>query len=122
MSERHTITSSTPSRVGAGDKQLLPPTLERKIARARWALFFERLWPRFWLFLAVAGLFLLVSIAGLWLHLDETTHKIVLAGFVVAGLAALVPVARVAWPAREEAIHRIERVSGVPHRPASSYA
>ena len=39
----------------------------------------------------------------------------------LAFAVALFAVARVRWPSREEAIRRVEGVSGVRHRPASSY-
>ena len=93
----------------------------RKVLASRWALLFERLWPRLWLILGLAGLFLLVSLLGLWQLLPNSVHAGVLAAFGVAALAALVYAARVSFPSRDEGIRRIERVSGVPHRPASSY-
>ncbi len=94
---------------------------ERKAQLSSWALAFERLWPRLWLVLGVIGLFILVSLAGIWPHLGALTHKIVLAAFATALIAALINAARIPWPSREEAIRRIERRSGVAHRPASSY-
>jgi uncharacterized protein (TIGR02302 family) len=93
----------------------------RKVEASRWALLFERLWPRLWLILGVGGLFLLVSLLGFWQLLPRSVHIGVLAAFAFAGVAALVYAARVRFPTREEAIRRIERVSGIPHRPASSY-
>ncbi|KAB2939407.1 MAG: TIGR02302 family protein [Hyphomicrobium sp.] len=93
----------------------------RKVRASRWALLFERLWPRMWLILGLAGLFLLASLAGLWPLLPDPAHYVVLAAFAVAGIAALLYAVRVPFPTHEEAVRRIERVSGVPHRPASSY-
>jgi len=93
----------------------------RKVRASRWALYFERLWPRVWLLLGLVGLFLFVSLAGLWPMLSDTVHYLLLALFGVAGIGALVHMARVRFPNRDEAVRRIERVSGVPHRPASSY-
>ncbi len=93
----------------------------RKVSLSKWALFFERLWPRLWVFLGVAALFALLSLAGLWPHLSELTHRIVLGAFALAALAALIYAARAPWPSREEAVRRIERRSGVAHRPATSY-
>jgi uncharacterized protein (TIGR02302 family) len=46
---------------------------------------------------------------------------IVLGLFALAFAAALVALARVRWPSRDEAIRRIEAISGISHRPASSY-
>jgi len=94
---------------------------ERKVSLSRWALVFEQLWPRAWALIGLAGLFIAVSLLGLWARLDELTHKIVLGLFGLALLAAVVALARVRWPSRAEAIRRVEGVSGIKHRPASSY-
>jgi uncharacterized protein (TIGR02302 family) len=93
----------------------------RKVSASRWALLFERLWPRLWLILGVAGLFILVSLLGLWPMLPRALHVLLLGAFALAGLAAVLYAARVPFPTHEEAVRRIERVSGIPHRPASSY-
>lgn len=100
---------------------VLDAKFARKVGVSRWALLFERLWPRLWLILGVAGLFLLVSLLGLWQLLPQPVHIGLLAAFAATGLASLIYAARVRFPDREEAIRRIERVSGIPHRPASSY-
>jgi uncharacterized protein (TIGR02302 family) len=96
-------------------------TFERKVLLSRLALLFEKIWPRAWILLGIAGLFILVSLAGLWPRLGELTHKIVLGLFGLAGAAALISLLSVRWPSRELAIRRVESVSGVRHRPASSY-
>jgi len=93
----------------------------RKVTASRWALLFERLWPRLWLVLGVAGLFLVVSLLGVWPLLPQPAHVALLSAFALGGLAALVYAARVRFPTHEDAVRRIERVSGIPHRPASSY-
>ena len=81
-----------PRRHGSGSG--LERAFERKVRLSKWALQFERLWPRAWLLLGLAGLFVAVSLAGLWPRLPELPHKIVLALF---GLA-FVRRARVACP------------------------
>jgi len=53
--------------------------------------------------------------------LGNVAHIALLAAFVVAGLTAILRAARVSFPTHEEAVRRIDRVSGIPHRPASSY-
>jgi len=93
----------------------------RKVRASRWALYFERMWPRVWLLLGLIGLFLFVSLAGLWPMLSDTAHFLLLGVFGIAGIGALVHMARTPFPSRDEAVRRIERISGVPHRPASSY-
>jgi uncharacterized protein (TIGR02302 family) len=94
---------------------------ERKVSRARWAALFEQLWLRVWILAAVAAVFLLLSLAGLWDHLGKAAHIAVLAGFGLAALAGLIYAGPLHWLTRDEALRRIEAVSGVPHRPASSY-
>ncbi len=94
---------------------------KRKVRASKWALLFERLWPRLWLLIGAAGLFLLVSLLGVWSMLGNIAHIALLAAFGLAGLAALLFAVRVRFPTHEEAVRRIERVSGIPHRPASSY-
>jgi uncharacterized protein (TIGR02302 family) len=94
---------------------------ERKVLLSKLALLFERIWPRAWILLGIAGLFILVSLAGLWPRLPELPHKIVLGLFGLAAAAALVALVSVRWPSREQAIRRVESISGARHRPASSY-
>ena len=93
----------------------------RKVRASRWALLFERLWPRVWVLIGLGGFFLLVSLAGVWALLSDAAHLALLVAFAAAAIAALLFAVRVPFPSREEAVRRIERVSGVPHRPASSY-
>lgn len=106
---------------GPSDPASVTRRLERKISASRLALAFERAWPRIWLPIGVVLLFLLASIAGLWLVLTPDWHKIGLGLFALAFLGSLVPLIRMSWPTREQALARLERGSGVPHRPASAY-
>lgn len=99
----------------------LERAFERKVRRSQWALLFERLWPRLWIIIGILTLFAVASVSGLWPRLGDALHYAVLSLFAVGLLAALVFVARTPWPARDEAVRRIERVSGAVHRPASSY-
>jgi uncharacterized protein (TIGR02302 family) len=93
----------------------------RKVRLSTWALVFERLWPRLWLALGLFALFAAISLAGWWPSMPPVLHAALLALFGALGLAALVYAVRIPWPSREEAVRRIERRSGVPHRPATSY-
>src|SRR5690606_8764556 len=94
---------------------------ERKIWRARLAGAFEQLWLKLWLALAVVAAFLLVSYTGVWPYLPTVVHVALLGAFGIALLVALASLSRISWPSRHDAIRRIERASGVPHRPATSY-
>jgi uncharacterized protein (TIGR02302 family) len=95
--------------------------LERKVRLSRASLLVERLWPRVWAVIGLVGLFVLVSVAGLWTALPELAHQALLALFGLALVALLAWIARTPLATRDEALRRIERQSGVPHRPASSY-
>jgi uncharacterized protein (TIGR02302 family) len=94
---------------------------ERKVLLSKLALLFEQIWPRAWLLLGIAGLFILVSLAGIWPRLPELPHKALLGLFGLAFAGAFIGLLRVRWPNRQQAIRRVESVSGVRHRPASSY-
>jgi uncharacterized protein (TIGR02302 family) len=96
-------------------------TFARKVRLSTFALFFERLWPRLWIVFGLAMLFAMLSFLGLWPNLDPLAHELLLGGFAVAAIAAIVYAVRIPWPSRDEAIRRIERRSDVPHRPATSY-
>src|SRR6201996_8676778 len=93
--------------------------LTQAIQRSKYAIAWERGWPHLARLLTVIGLFLAVSWAGLWLALPFAARAIGLGLFVVLALAALWPMARFRWPSREEALSRLDRGSGVRHRPAT---
>jgi uncharacterized protein (TIGR02302 family) len=102
-------------------RQAIGRAFERKVKRATWALIFEQLWVRLWIVLAVFGVFLALSFAGLWPLLGDSAHLGVLALLGLGLIAGLIVAGPIKVPAREDAIRRIEKVSGVPHRPATSY-
>ena len=94
--------------------------LQRKIGQMRRVMLLERFWPRLWLPIGVAGMFLLVSLLGLWPLLGRTAHLALLWVFAIGFVASLVPMLRVSMPTRDEALRRLEARSGVPHRPATA--
>ncbi len=94
---------------------------ERKVRNSRLALVAERAWPRVWLPLAVIGIFVLVSLSGLWPFVPAWAHKGLLALFALVLLASLFPIFFQRWPSRDEALRRIEQKSGLRHRPLSAY-
>ena len=98
-----------------------PRLLTRKVRLAQAMILFERVWRALLYPFAVTGTFLLLTLAQVWHVLPALVHKAGLIGFGVALIASLVPLARVAWPGREEALRRLEVMSGVPHRPATSF-
>lgn len=105
-------------RTKRNSSEVCQPAVNRRIALARAALVWEQVWPALWPLLGVAGLFLAVSLLGLWNAVPRWTHLVIMAGFVLAGLAALADgVGRVRLPSRAEAERRLERDSGLAHRP-----
>lgn len=87
---------------------------------ARATLLWEALWPRLWPLAGLAGLFLLLALSGLLPVLPGWLHGLVLAVFALAALALAVRTLRgLAWPDRTAAQRRLERDSGLAHRPVS---
>ncbi len=70
--------------------------------------------------LSVVGLFLVASWAGLWLVLPFLARAIGIGLFALATVAAFYPFARFRWPTREEALSRLDRGTGIRHRPATA--
>jgi uncharacterized protein (TIGR02302 family) len=96
--------------------------LGHALTRARWALFWERLWPALAAVATAVGLFLAVSWLGLWLWLPPLARAIGLFGFAVLTAAATAPLLFVRFPSQAEGLRRLDHVSGIAHRPATSLA
>ena len=94
--------------------------LTQAVLRAKYAIAWERVWPHLARLLTVAGLFLVVSWAGLWLALPFLARAIGLGLFVALALASLFPLAWFRWPSRQEALGRLDRGTGIRHRPATT--
>jgi Domain of unknown function (DUF4175) len=94
--------------------------LTQALQRAQYAIAWERAWPGLARILSVVGLFLVASWAGLWLALPFLARAIGIGLFAVAALAAFYPFARFRWPTREEALSRLDRGTGIRHRPATA--
>ena len=94
--------------------------LTQALQRAQYALAWERAWPGFARILSVVGLFLVASWAGLWLALPFLARVIGIGLFALLALAAFFPLARFRWPTREEALSRLDRGTGIRHRPATA--
>jgi uncharacterized protein (TIGR02302 family) len=90
------------------------------LQRARYAIAWELVWPHLARLLSVAGLFLVLSWVGLWLTLPFIARAIGIGLFVLAGLAALWPLVRFRWPSREAGLSRLDRGTGIRHRPATA--
>lgn len=94
--------------------------LSQALQRAQIAIAWERLWPHLARILSVVGLFLIASWAGLWLALPFVGRAIGLGLFVLLAVAALFPLYRFRWPGRDAALSRLDRGTGVKHRPATA--
>ena len=105
----------------SSDDRQAADLLEKRIRASRRALMVERVWPCMWPPLAVALLFVIASLLGIWTVLAGNARYAALGAFALAGLLSLVPLARLTRPTREEAVRRLEKKSGVAHRPASAY-
>ncbi|MCK1716197.1 TIGR02302 family protein [Bradyrhizobium sp. 141] len=94
--------------------------LAQALDRAIYAIAWERAWPNLARLLTVVGLFLVVSWAGLWLALPFIARAIGLVVFAAMAVAVLLPLIRFRWPSRDEALARLDRGSGIRHRPATT--
>ena len=108
---------SEPPREGDAIARL---QLTQALQRAKYAIAWERAWPHLARLLTVVGLFLVVSWAGLWLALPFVARVVGIGLFVLLALGALFPLVRFRWPTREEGLSRLDRGTGIRHRPATA--
>jgi len=94
--------------------------LARALQRARGSLLWERLWPALAAVATVLGLFLALSWAGLWLVLPPMARTAGVAIFAVLAILAAFPLLRLRVPTRRDALDRVDKASGEPHRPATA--
>jgi uncharacterized protein (TIGR02302 family) len=109
-----------PSRPARDPDAVSRLQLTQALRRARYAIAWERCWPHLARLLTVAGLFLVVSWVGLWLVLPFAARAIGLVLFGLVAVGALFPLVRFRWPSREEGLSRLDRGSGIRHRPATA--
>ncbi len=87
------------------------------------AIVWENLWPALWPAFALAGLFVVLALCDLFRLLPGWLHAILLAGFAGGIVVAL---GRAAWRLRPPGIaasrRRLERASGLAHRPLTALA
>jgi uncharacterized protein (TIGR02302 family) len=94
--------------------------LSEALQRAKYAIAWERAWPPLARLLTIAGLFLVVSWVGLWLALPFVARVIGIFVFVLLALIAIWPMIWFRWPSRDQALSRLDRGSGIRHRPATA--
>jgi len=116
--------TDTASAAGSGEEHRadadVRSTLGMALRRAHWTIMWERLWPALATLATAIGLFLTVSWLGLWLWLPPLGRAAAVAIFGVVALAALLPFGRVRMPGAAEALRRLDRGSGLRHRPATA--
>jgi uncharacterized protein (TIGR02302 family) len=96
--------------------------LARALQRARLSILWERLWPALASAASGFGLFLAVSWMGLWLWLPPIGRAIGLFLFLVLCIAATVPLFMVRVPSKTDGLRRLDRMSNLAHRPATTVA
>ncbi len=109
-----------PKVSGAGPAAGSP--LAAALKRARWTIFWERLWPPLAALATVCGLFLAVSWLGLWLWVPPLARAAGLLIFAALAAAAAMPFVFVRMPGAADAVRRLDRDSGIAHRPATAIA
>ena len=90
--------------------------------RARYAIFWERLWPPLAALATALGLFLALSWLGVWLWLPPLGRAAGLVLFAALALWAAWPFWMLRLPGIADALARLDRVSGLRHRPATAIA
>ena len=111
------IASSTPVPAHRGTERSVESALATALRRARWTIFWERLWPAL---ATAAGLFLTISWLGVWLWLPPLGRAAAVLAFAVIALAAAAPFVFVRVPAIADGLRRLDHASGLRHRPATA--
>jgi len=111
----------TDSRRSTG-AQVADSLLARALRRAWWTILWERLWPALASLGVAIGIFLSASWAGLWLVLPPMGRAIALFVLIVLIAVAAVPLFRFRLPSTFDGLRRLDRGSGLSHRPATALA
>ncbi|HXC57070.1 MAG TPA: DUF4175 family protein [Rhizomicrobium sp.] len=93
---------------------------EQYVALSRAALLWERAWPALWPASGIAGLFAAAALFDLFAPLPWTLHALILAGAITGiGLSLYFGFREFRRPSWLEGARRLERSSGLRHRPIS---
>ena len=114
------IVSNMPAAPGPRGAEPAGSALATAVRRARWTIFWERLWPALATLATAAGLFLTVSWLGVWLWLPPLGRALAVFAFAVIALAAAAPFVFVRIPAIADGLRRLDHTSGLRHRPATA--
>jgi len=96
--------------------------LSNALIRARWIVLWEHIWPPLAAIATVIGLFLVVSWLGLWLTLPAWGRAFGILVFLGLLGAAAWPLLQIRFPSLDDGLKRVDRASGLPHRPATAIA
>ncbi len=103
------------------DRPGLPETVNRRVLLSWASLGAERLWPVLWPAGGIAGLFVILALANVFVYLPEWLHLVSLIGFACAiGWAFWRSARATAVPTRDQAVRHLEQSSGLAHRPLST--
>ena len=102
------------------DRPLGMSKLHRTSVFARLALLWEAIWPQAFPFFCVVSTFLAVSWMGLWPNLSDPIRWIGLVAFACVAIFSLLRLKNVNWPTAQQVNNRIERSSGLDHRPVTA--
>jgi uncharacterized protein (TIGR02302 family) len=92
----------------------------RAVALSRAALGWERVWPALWPASGIAGLFAAAALFDLFAPLPWTLHALILGGAITGiGLCLYFGLRDVTLPGWIDGARRLERTSGLAHRPIS---
>jgi uncharacterized protein (TIGR02302 family) len=92
--------------------------IERRIALARAAIWWERVWPRLWPATGIIAAFIALALFGVFAHLPAIVHALVLmAVFGAAGYFLYGNFERFHTPGWNDGARRLERDSALSHRP-----
>jgi hypothetical protein len=97
------------------------PGIQGKLFLAKLALAWEALWPALWPPLGVAGLFLAIALFDVLPTLPGWVHAILLVVFAFFFFRFLIRAIRhFIFPGPDAAKRRLERASGLNHRPLTA--
>jgi len=94
--------------------------VERYVAAARAALAFERLWPALWPASGLVGVFLAAALFGIMDWIPWPLHALLLSAMITAsGVLLFQNLQAYAWPRWQDGARKLERDTGLSHRPLS---
>ncbi|HET7083935.1 MAG TPA: DUF4175 family protein [Rhizomicrobium sp.] len=94
--------------------------LERRVAMARGVLAAERILPRLWPAFGFAGFYLALALTGIFAFIPWPAQSLILAATITASAWTLYQgFADFTWPKNLDAARKLERDSGLKHRPIS---